>query len=86
MFNILGVQKESTCCPSCKDNYMRYEERSIHIGKFCNNCGRWIKWVSKSEVPVEFKDKVSIDNHEDELDKDNSWTNKVEEEDDVPWF
>ena len=62
MINILGVTKDIKPCPRCGCYTMEYREMGIHIGKYCKNCNKWIKWVAHKEVPdvEDLKSSVTI--------------------------
>jgi hypothetical protein len=47
-------------CPHCGSVSLFTEPRPPHIALLCRDCGRWIKWVSKSQ-PASPEDKVSTD-------------------------
>ena len=81
MINILGVTKDIKPCPRCGCYTMEYREMGIHIGKYCKNCNKWIKWVARKEVPEELAARITSDDAaiEDIWDDTN-------EEDDTPWF
>ena len=81
MINILGVTKDIKQCPRCGCYTMEYREMGIHIGKYCKNCNKWIKWVARKEVPEELAARITSDDAaiEDIWDDTN-------EEDDTPWF
>jgi hypothetical protein len=80
MINILGVAKSIKACPNCGCYIMEYREVGPHIGKYCNNCNKWIKWVSRKEVPDELAARITFDNTVPE----NMWDDTDEE--DAPWF
>ena len=87
MINILGVAKSITACPNCECYIMEYREVGPHIGKYCNNCNKWIKWVARKEVPEELTARIASNNSAaikdiwDSADEDNT-----DKEGDVPWF
>lgn len=58
MINILGVTKDIKACPRCGCYTMEYREMGIHIGKYCKNCNKWIKWVAHKEVPEELAARI----------------------------
>ena len=81
MINILGVAKDIRPCPRCGCYTMEYREMSPHIGKYCKNCTKWIKWVSRKDIPEEIAARVT--------DTTESLYDIVDtpiEEDDLPWY
>ena len=86
MINILGVTKDIKACPRCGCYTMEYREMGIHIGKYCKNCNKWIKWVAHKEVPEELAARITsnsaavIKDIWDATDKDDA------DEEDAPWF
>lgn len=81
MINILGVAKSINACPNCGCYIMEYREVGPHIGKYCNNCNKWIKWVVRKEVPEELAARIIPTNTVTE-----NMYNDINEEDDTPWF
>lgn len=86
MINILGVAKSINACPNCGCYTMEYREVGPHIGKYCNNCSKWIKWVARKEVPEELAARITSDNAAIEDIWDDTNENDIDEEDDTPWF
>ena len=86
MINILGVTKDIKQCPRCGCYTMEYREMGIHIGKYCKNCNKWIKWVARKEVPEELAARITSNNAAviediwDSIDEDDT------DEEDAPWF
>ena len=81
MINILGVAKDIRPCPRCGCYTMEYREMSPHIGKYCKNCTKWIRWVSRKDIPEEIAARVT--------DTTESLYDIVDtpiEEDDLPWY
>ena len=81
MINILGVAKDIKACPRCGCYTMEYRSMGPHIGKYCKNCTKWIKWVSRKDIPEEIAARVT--------DTTESLYDIVDtpiEEDDLPWF
>lgn len=81
MINILGVAKSIKACPNCGCYIMEYREVGPHIGKYCNNCNKWIQWVAHKEVPEELAARIISTNTATE-----NMCNDISEEDDTPWF
>lgn len=87
MINILGVTKDIKPCPRCGCYTMEYREMGIHIGKYCKNCNKWIKWVAHKEVPEDLAARITSNNVAviediwDSTDEDDT-----DEENDTPWF
>ena len=81
MINILGVAKDIRPCPRCGCYTMEYRSMGPHIGKYCKNCTKWIKWVSRKDIPEEIAARVTdtAENLYDIVDT-------PIEEDDLPWF
>lgn len=90
MINILGVAKDIKACPRCGCYTMEYRDMGIHIGKYCKNCNKWIKWVARKEVPKELAARITSDSAaviEDIWnDDDNTEDERVFDEEDAPWF
>lgn len=40
------------CCPICGSVDLFLDERDTHTALRCGDCGRWIKWVGKKELPL----------------------------------
>ena len=83
MINILGVAKDVRPCPRCGCYTMEYRSMGPHIGKYCKNCTKWIKWVSRKDMPEEIAARVT--------DTAESLYDIVDtpidiEEDDLPWY
>lgn len=81
MINILGVAKDIRPCPRCGCYTMEYRSMGPHIGKYCKNCTKWIKWVSRKDIPEEIAARVT--------DTTESLYDIVDtpiEEDDLPWY
>lgn len=91
MINILGVAKSIKACPNCGCYIMEYREVGPHIGKYCNNCNKWIKWVARKEVPEELAARITSNNTAvikdilDDTDEDDT-NKKLFDEEDTPWF
>jgi hypothetical protein len=34
-------------CPNCYSTNFYYKTKSIHLGMYCVNCDKWIKWIPK---------------------------------------
>lgn len=81
MINILGVAKDIRPCPRCGCYTMEYRSMGPHIGKYCKNCTKWIKWVSRKDMPEEIAARVTdtTENLYDIVDT-------PIEEDDLPWY
>jgi len=42
-------------CIPCKANVeIEKRKKGPHIGAFCKNCGRWIKWISQGRTFVKY--------------------------------
>ena len=82
MISILGVAKDIKACPRCGCYTMEYRSIGPHIGKYCKNCTKWIKWVSRKEVPEEIAARVT-DTAENLYE---THTAIDIEEDDLPWY
>lgn len=82
MINILGVAKDIKACPRCGCYTMEYRSMGPHIGKYCKNCTKWIKWVSRKDMPEEIAARVTDTT-------ENLYENHTPidiEEDDLPWY
>lgn len=90
MINILGVAKDIKACPRCSCYTMEYRDMGMHIGKYCKNCNKWIKWVARKEVPEELAARITSDKAaviEDIWDiEDSTEDERVSDEEDAPWF
>ena len=82
MINILGVAKDIKACPHCGCYTMEYRSMGPHIGKYCKNCTKWIKWVSRKDMPEEIAARVT-DTTENLYE---TLTPIDIEEDDLPWY
>lgn len=82
MINILGVAKDIKACPRCGCYTMEYRSMGPHIGKYCKNCTKWIKWVSRKDMPEEIAARVT--DTTENLYENNTPINI--EEDDLPWY
>lgn len=40
------------CCPDCGSIDVFMEKRGTQTALLCGDCGRWIKWVGKKEIPL----------------------------------
>ena len=38
------------CCKKCGSISLHIENKGNNVGLYCNDCGAWIKWLSKDEV------------------------------------
>lgn len=81
MINILGVAKDIRPCPKCGCYTMEYRSMGPHIGKYCKNCTKWIKWVSCKDMPEEIAARVT-----DTAESLYDIADTPIEEDDLPWF
>lgn len=44
-------------CAVCGNLTFRLRQANMHKGLYCANCGRWLKWATKSEaILFEFND------------------------------
>ena len=90
MINILGVAKDIKACPRCGCYTMEYRDMGIHIGKYCKNCNKWIKWVAHKEVPEELAARITSNNAaviEDIWnDEDSTKDERVFDKEDAPWY
>lgn len=49
-------------CMKCNSKDFHLEIKGNNTGLYCNNCGKWIKWLSKDEIRVfEFNQKHKIE-------------------------
>ena len=39
-------------CEKCGSIDLFLEEKGTHTGLYCGDCGTWIKWVGKKEIPL----------------------------------
>lgn len=39
-------------CRKCSDNEFYLQQKGMQVGAYCKNCGSWIKWVGKKEIPI----------------------------------
>lgn len=37
-------------CTKCNSKHIYVDEIGGQVGLYCNDCGRWIKWLSKNEA------------------------------------
>lgn len=91
---ISDMYKSEEACKNCGCKIIYYKNVGPHIGKYCSNCGKWIIWVAKSDVPDDFLDKLkSCKQEEDDFDEPTKMERQFEnncnyydEEDDLPWY
>lgn len=38
------------CCNKCGSMSLHTEEKGNNIGLYCDDCGAWVKWLSKDEL------------------------------------
>lgn len=38
------------CCKKCGSTTLHTEVKGNNTGLYCNDCGSWIKWLSKDEL------------------------------------
>ena len=39
-------------CRKCADKEFYLQQRGMQVGAYCKNCGSWVKWVGKKEIPI----------------------------------
>lgn len=39
-------------CPKCGSVDVFLDDRGSQVALMCGDCGKWIKWVGKSEIPL----------------------------------
>ncbi len=39
-------------CDKCGSIDLFLEEKGRHTGLYCGDCGAWLKWVGKKEIPL----------------------------------
>ena len=39
-------------CKKCGDSEIYLQYRGMQVGAYCSNCGSWIKWVGKKDLPI----------------------------------
>lgn len=49
---ILRSTLKTYSCPKCGSKDLFTKKSSTHTGLYCGDCGSWIKWVSKKELPL----------------------------------
>lgn len=55
------------CCKKCGSISLHTEVKGNNTGLYCDDCGAWIKWLSKDELRAfEYSKKKAV-NQEDEL-------------------
>ena len=64
-------------CKYCFGMETVLREKGPHIGAYCANCGRWLKWLSKDEKnftdPGIKLEPVKIENKIDSTDEEVPW-------------
>lgn len=49
-------------CPQCGCTQFVQRPKAMHMGLYCSECGRWIKWVKQSKstsvTPKQYSDTV----------------------------
>lgn len=63
--------KEYVC--KCGSNKVFIQENGTQTGIYCKECGKWIKWIGKKEIP--FAEEYIKEQNKN----DNSNTNKIDE-------
>lgn len=55
-------------CSKCESADVFMEENGIHVGLYCSNCGKWIKWLTKNEIRIikRQNEKLDIKGHKHE--------------------
>ena len=48
-------------CKYCNSDSLRIEPKGTQTGLYCNNCGKWQKWVGKKEL-ANYKRDTKTDN------------------------
>lgn len=44
---------EDKCCSCGKEGTFELDyNRGTHVALVCSECGKWIKWVGKKEIPI----------------------------------
>lgn len=56
------------CCKKCGSISLHTEVKGNNTGLYCDDCGAWIKWLSKDELRAfEYSQKKKVVSQEDEL-------------------
>lgn len=42
---------ELIVCKKCNEREIFLKHRGMQVGAYCSNCGAWLKWVGKKELP-----------------------------------
>jgi len=42
---------EMLICKKCNEREIFLQYRGMQVGAYCSNCGAWLKWVGKKELP-----------------------------------
>jgi hypothetical protein len=40
-------------CPNCNASETRTEEKPPHVGLYCVSCGRWLRWIRRTDGEVQ---------------------------------
>lgn len=45
-----GIKMYHNCCKKCGNTSLHAEVKGNNTGLYCDDCGAWIKWLSKDEL------------------------------------
>ena len=52
------TRKVDKPCERCGSYVMEFREKGPHIGQYCKCCFKFIKWVPKTEAPIELQNAI----------------------------
>lgn len=53
-------------CPHCGSGKLYIQEKKTNTGLYCDDCGKWIKWLSKEDIKVFERTKAEMERLEKE--------------------
>lgn len=53
------------CCKKCGSTLLHTEVKGSNTGLYCDDCGAWVKWLSKDELRAFEHNKKENNNHGD---------------------
>ena len=66
-YKVLDPEKANDVCGKCGSGYSHAEKRGPHVGLYCDDCGSWVRWLSKAEIKnykVIEPEKIRLDSKE----------------------
>lgn len=72
----------NTVCPKCGGHSVVYRNNGPHVGEYCANCGRWLRWADKrthTQVANMDDEQQRFGNHAEQENVDDFLHKKCEE-------